>query len=539
MSTKDIDQMNEVQVRKILDFISKSNPDVFQEAMSHVAMATDPSAGLDSKQYHECLAPEMCSITFEQLNRIGRAASKKFGQEAYEKMTMHDINREIIKPQCKITRKPYAHYLNSKGIDMDVFCTHCWSENFVELLQSIGQAYESNVQKPNLWICAFALFQGDEKEIELQLGSSDKGSASLLSDAPFVRALRQAKEFLVIRNSTVDLYSRIWCVCELVFATEFGLVPANTKVVGPDKFGESTASVKDAKAFCQSDRKRILQYLLEVNGNYELIDGIVSSFQTHMLSARKERKVKSQKDVSDKFLNILTDGGKRYRKTSKSYIRKATRGETITTVLFGAKETENTVHDDDSYIVCGVSAFETYIITKEDFLKNYDTSNHTQIKLELPPYQSLHKSGFREYSSNRTVLAHKVNSEDIVWFHSGMDNGHIESESVYFFAPWRELMLVEEGDFLVTSYPADGAVYRIDACAFENTYSILDEDSFILDSDEERYAQKQKLVKELELKVADLEVQLENTSNSKEQRNSLKMEIALTRSQLIREKKKS
>jgi len=191
----------------------------------------------------------MCSITIKDLVEIGDDAEQKYGLKAYETMTMHDIVKLIIKPECKKTGKPYSVSLNPKGLEMNVFCTHNWSENFKEFVECIEQAYASCLKKPNIWICSFALFQGDAKDIEKQL---DKP----LENAPFVQALSKAKEFLVIRNKSSDLYSRIWCVCELVFAKQFKLVPAKTKIVGPEWSSSKTLSVEYAEAHSETDRKK-------------------------------------------------------------------------------------------------------------------------------------------------------------------------------------------------------------------------------------------------------------------------------------------
>jgi len=187
-------------------------------------------------------------------------------------------------------------------------------------------------------------------------------------------------------------------------------------------------------------------------------------------------KVKTQMEVSGRFVDIMICSGKKYRKTATSYIRKAKRGETITTAIFGEKETENTVQNDDQYIVCGQAAFETYILSNKEFFDNYDTDTPTEITLELLPYKNLHHKGFKEYRSNRAILAHRVTNEDMDWFRSGMDKGHNESDSAEFVAPWGERMLVEEGDFLATTYPPDGKgeVYRIETSAFAVTYEYQD-----------------------------------------------------------------
>jgi len=457
INIEEIDQLNKVQLRSVVKRLSRQNNDSVRKAISSLMLNTN-----------EFLGPEMCSITFEQLNNIALDAKTKFGQKEYEKMTMHDINREIIKPRCNITKKPYSLYLNPEGLEIDVFCTHTWSDSFSEFVHAIGQAYSSHDDKPNLWICAFALFQGNEKEVEQQLEQP-------LSEAPFVRALSQASTFLVVQNSTVDLYSRIWCVCELVLAKKFNLVPDKTLVVGPDEFSNCMTSVEKAQSFCQRDRERILQYLLELHGSYKEIDDIVSKFRTQKPSANSSIKVKSQKEVSERYMKSMIDSAVKYRKKTTSYIRKGVKGEHVTTVLFGAKETEKTIPDDDHYVVCGQGAFETYSITKQEFLENYAAESSTQISNKLTPYQNLNKNGFQEYRSRRMILVHKLNSEDMNWFRSGMGEEHNNSDMIHFFAPWDEQIVAKEGDFLATTYPPDGRaeVYRIEQSAFEFTYEPL------------------------------------------------------------------
>ena len=120
---------------------------------------------------------------------------------------------------------------------------------------------------------------------------------------------------------------------------------------------------------------------------------------------------------------ILTDADQRYRKTASAYARKGFKGETITTVLYGQKETEQTIQNDDSYVACGPSSFEMYVLKKEEFEKNYDSSAPLEIEIDLPPYRNLQKRGFKEYYSRRKILAYQVNEEDIEWFNAGPTAG--------------------------------------------------------------------------------------------------------------------
>lgn len=129
--------------------------------------------------------------------------------------------------------------------------------------------------KPNLWICAFALNQCNWHTVEAQVGSGD----SPLANSPFVKALEQALTFVVVRNSVTDLYSRLWCVCELIYAKKLHLVPNKTHVTGPDVFSHLRMSCLDADCTNATDKERILEVLLKEH-NAEEIDQIVQVFRT-------------------------------------------------------------------------------------------------------------------------------------------------------------------------------------------------------------------------------------------------------------------
>lgn len=143
-----------------------------------------------------------------------------------------------------------------------------------DFVQSLRSVFQTSVSKPNLWICAFALVQGDRQLLENQVSG-----AATLAESPFVQALAQAKQFVVVRNSRSDLYSRIWCVCELLFATSFALVPNQTYVTGPDVFANCKTSCLDAQSTEPHDKARILKYLLNQH-QYQEIDQMVHVFRT-------------------------------------------------------------------------------------------------------------------------------------------------------------------------------------------------------------------------------------------------------------------
>lgn len=215
------------------------------------------------------IPPSHWCISYEQLLDVDKAARNLFGTVAYPSKTMRDICDNIIIETCEATGKSYALSVNPDGLPIQAFVTHSWDGCFREFVKSIEQVYQTDVDRPNLWICAFAIRQSQsKKDISVQLGES-------IADAPFMRALACAAEFCVIRNSNTDIYSRIWCVCELMYAKEL-----KTHVSGPDKFSTCQTRCEDAKAYLPEDKERILEVLRE---NYEMeeIDALVMKYRKH------------------------------------------------------------------------------------------------------------------------------------------------------------------------------------------------------------------------------------------------------------------
>lgn len=227
--------------------------------------------------------PAKWAITFDQLLDVHEEAGRKYGNR-YGKKTMRDINEDIIKKQCQLTHKSYALSVNPIGRKVGAFITHCWDENFRDFVSSIQAAFHHFPIKPNLWICAFALIQGDFNIVR-------ESMMMPLIDSPFIRALEEATWFVVVRNSKRDLYSRLWCVCELLFAKQFGFttgkngeddtsIKHSTMVIGPDVFSKLTTSCIHAKATDEDDARRILE-LLETEHTVEEVDALVKQYRKH------------------------------------------------------------------------------------------------------------------------------------------------------------------------------------------------------------------------------------------------------------------
>merc|ERR1740136_266826 len=215
--------------------------------------------------------PSMCAISFQQLRDVNEVAMKMFSND-FESKTMRDINEEIIIPICQETGKPYALAKNPLGLKTDVFISHNWDEPFGEFVNSITDAFRTKYNKPTVWICAFSLLQGSKAAIEAQLEMP-------LAQSPFVRALRSADIFLVVRNSRTDLYSRIWCICEVMYAKELNFIPNKTQITGPDGFSTTNVSCLDAKSFSPEDKEKIIRELLAKKGSRAEVDKYIDEFR--------------------------------------------------------------------------------------------------------------------------------------------------------------------------------------------------------------------------------------------------------------------
>jgi hypothetical protein len=222
--------------------------------------------------------PGMWALTYEQLLAVDELAQKTFGSWSYRSKTMRHVNEAIIIPRCQKFETSYALSWNPKGQRIDAFITHCWDEPFADFVESIRNAFHPFTDKPNVWICAFALPQGNYQLLQEQ-------SKVPMEESPFVRALRRATWFVVVRNSQVDLYSRAWCVAELYFAHQFGFTMnkrnSKTLVIGPDNFSHLRTSCVNAQASDPRDKYKIIRALLQDQGNLKAIDELVLQYRKH------------------------------------------------------------------------------------------------------------------------------------------------------------------------------------------------------------------------------------------------------------------
>jgi len=255
--------------------------------------------------------PSMWAISFQQLLDVKEKAVIMF-RDNFGSKTMRDINKDIIIPVCQETKTAYALSKNIDGLETQVFVSHGWDEPFGDFVDSIQTAFITKFVKPTLWICAFALLQGNHKEIKEQLGPGETS----LEQSPFVKALKGATLYLVVRNCNSDLCDRIWVVCEIMYAKKYSFIPNKALITGPGMFADSKTSCLDAKCYDLNDKARITKELLNEH-SYEDIDKYINTFRSFSMFDGAAVGVHSPSSKSDTLEGFL---GKRWFSVMKTVL---------------------------------------------------------------------------------------------------------------------------------------------------------------------------------------------------------------------------
>jgi len=153
-------------------------------------------------------------ITGKQLMALADQVVQKFtGRD--ENPNVYEVVDKLIKPLCKESGVSYALLLNPKGIKCSTFVTHAWFESFLAFVDDIRDHYP-DFETRVFWICFTANPQTwSPAELSDLLGPSALQS-------PFAIAIQQCDTFLIVRNRSKNLYSRLWCVAELVLVNAYG-----------------------------------------------------------------------------------------------------------------------------------------------------------------------------------------------------------------------------------------------------------------------------------------------------------------------------
>ena len=168
---------------------------------------------------------------------------------------------------------------NEEVVRFSKFVSHSWDKPFGAFVHSLKEDYCNKFTKPILWICAFSLLQGTVEEIKTQLGVGETS----LDKSPFVMVLESTTTYLVVRNSNTDLYSRIWCICEVISARKVCFILHKTIISGPSFFSDIFTSYIDAESYSNIDKTWILKELVN-NHSTAKIDKYIREFCTVSVS---------------------------------------------------------------------------------------------------------------------------------------------------------------------------------------------------------------------------------------------------------------
>jgi len=163
--------------------------------------------------------PGHWGITGMQLKELANQVVQKFIGDR-ENPNVYQVVDEIIKPACLARHVSYAVLLNPDGKECSTFATHAWFESFLQFVRDVEQ-YFLDFETRVFWICFAANPQTWAAErLQVLLGFTAMQS-------PFAIAMEKCKSVLVVRNTTRNMYSRLWCVTELALADAYAKKPVH------------------------------------------------------------------------------------------------------------------------------------------------------------------------------------------------------------------------------------------------------------------------------------------------------------------------
>jgi hypothetical protein len=185
------------------------------------------------------------------------------------------------------------------------------------------------------------------------------------------------------------------------------------------------------------------------------------------------------KEITKEALQVIFEGCPRklYKKRGHYLFRPAIGGETVLTVVAGKLETFKRSNPGDIVlrnIEIGSSA-ETYMVPDTTFYKRYNLlSSKGRVSWEELKKKS-DSAGCDHMMAwvDMAGLSHWVDGQK--WYEAEAV-GQVEAfpyvgEPIQFQAPWSELMMCVEGDFIARPVPGDvGDIYRIEKDTFYLTY---------------------------------------------------------------------
>ena len=126
---------------------------------------------------------------------------------------LYDVNDYFVKPLTEQAGgMSYALMKHPQGLLCEVFVSHAWAEGVFELADHVRRAWPRMQRRHNLYCCLLANPQNLDMSTWLDVPPAE---------SPFSRAMQCASHVLIIPNSTVGIYTRLWCVYEAYLGTKY------------------------------------------------------------------------------------------------------------------------------------------------------------------------------------------------------------------------------------------------------------------------------------------------------------------------------
>ena len=126
---------------------------------------------------------------------------------------LYEVNDYFVKPLTQQAGgMSFALMKHPLGLLCEVFVSHAWSEGIFELADHVRRAWPQMQRRRNLYCCLL----GNPQNLDLSTWLDVPPAES-----PFARAMQCASHVLIIPNSTIGIYTRLWCVYEAYLGTKY------------------------------------------------------------------------------------------------------------------------------------------------------------------------------------------------------------------------------------------------------------------------------------------------------------------------------
>jgi hypothetical protein len=161
---------------------------------------------------------------------------------------VHVVMEHLIKPKLK-RGESWALKQHPDGLEVDCFATHSWDEGIFEFIDKALDVFPLCAK--GMYVC---FLSNPQDAVEALLNVP-------LEQTPFAKALQASTYLLVLPNSKICIYERLWCVYEMNLAYEkCKFESSNIRVKLPWHRGIQTLVCRCMLVYCLAIPGFILAY---------------------------------------------------------------------------------------------------------------------------------------------------------------------------------------------------------------------------------------------------------------------------------------